>query len=401
MKTKRTIIYGLFAVILALAFIACDLFNPLNGGNTDPKTLVIQGLPQSIYESITDPGNSEVGIFLNGTTPEQAMSRTNAVAGADMDNSDIIRSSSGAGTVRIDIPLYIPGGSIRWNGSGNYMIYAGLVCSGGTRYFRVGPVNFSSAVTTITYNSNWEIDPSGNSGTPGLAYELINGGTAYRVRKGSVTGGAVVIPATYNGLPVREIGSADDNGNSLAFYNTSITGITIPESVTTIGQLAFYSCASLTSITIPNSVTSIGYSAFIYCIGLTSITVAANNPYYAGEGGILYNKAKTTLIAYPSASGNVTTIPNSVTSIDNYAFLTNHNITAITIPASVTSIGSYAFDHCSNLTSFTFSAGSNIQSANFSINYLDENISTLKTAYLANGAGTYTRAAGGSTWTKQ
>jgi hypothetical protein len=92
------------------------------------------------------------------------------------------------------------------------------------------------------------------TGTPGLAYELINDGAAYRVRKGTVSSGAVIIPADYDGLPVTEIGND-------AFDWMSLTSVTIPTSVTTIGEYAFYN-TSLTSITIPASVTSIGEGAF-------------------------------------------------------------------------------------------------------------------------------------------
>ena len=145
-------------------------------------------------------------------------------------------------------------------------------------------------------------------------------------------------------------------GNYAFSRCTSLTSITIPASVTSIGEGAFSQCTSLTSITIPAGVTSIGNYAFNYCTGLTDITVAANNPNYASEGGILYNKAKTTLIQAPGAiSGNVT-IPAGVTSIGNAAFSGCRSLTSITIPASVTSIGNGAFSDCSSLTSITIPA---------------------------------------------
>ena len=132
----------------------------------------------------------------------------------------------------------------------------------------------------------------------------------------------------------------------------SLTSITIPSSVTSIDNLAFWGCTSLTSITIPSSVTSIGNLAFWDCTSLTNITVDANNPNYSSENGILYNKVKTTLIAYPSASGSVS-IPSSVTSIGDDAFFDCTSLTSITIPSSVTSIGDNAFYGCSSLTSIT------------------------------------------------
>ena len=115
---------------------------------------------------------------------------------------------------------------------------------------------------------------------------------------------------------------------------------------------AFAACTSLTSITIPASVTSIGDRAFGECTSLTSITVNSGNQNYASEGGILYNKAKTTLIAYPSASGNVM-LPSGLTEIVEWAFSWCTSLTSITIPAGVTSIGEDAFYYCSSLTSIT------------------------------------------------
>ena len=97
-------------------------------------------------------------------------------------------------------------------------------------------------------------------------------------------------------------------------YCTSLTSITIPDSVTSIGNYAFEYCRSLTSVTIGNSVTSIGYNAFYNCTSLTSVT-----------------------------------IPDSVTNIGDYAFENCTRLTNVTIPDSVTSIGWYAFDGCTNL----------------------------------------------------
>ena len=189
--------------------------------------------------------------------------------------------------------------------------------------------------------------------------------------------GDVVIPATvnYDGKTY----SVTSIGGSAFEYCSGLTSVTIPNSVTSIGEFAFSGCSSLTKtnytgdiagwcginfgnysanptaysynlyindvevkdLVIPNSVTSIGNYAFSGCSGLTSITIP-NSVTSIGE------------YAFSGCSGLTSiTIPNSVTSIGEYAFKYCSSLTSVTIPNSVTSIGRSAFYGCSGLTSVT------------------------------------------------
>ena len=145
----------------------------------------------------------------------------------------------------------------------------------------------------------------------------------------------------------------------------------IRKGVKVIGNWAFKWCNSLTCINIPNSVTTIGNSALDGCDSLTSITISSSvvtiigNPFYLWHGNLLYeskafiyedyvlfNKNKTTLIAY-RAKKTYYTIPNSVTTIGDWAFAGCDSLTSINIPNSVTTIGKFAFSGCDSLTSIT------------------------------------------------
>jgi len=158
----------------------------------------------------------------------------------------------------------------------------------------------------------------------------------------------VRIPPSIQNNPVTGIGEQ-------AFRdNENITRVIIPNSVTSIGIGAFYGCESLTSVTIPDSVTSIGGWAFWGCDRLATINVNVGNTAYSLQDGVLYNKNKTTLVAYPPGkTGTVFIIPNGVNSIGNAAFGICKSLTSVTIPDSVTSIGTDAFSLCTSLTSVT------------------------------------------------
>ena len=186
--------------------------------------------------------------------------------------------------------------------------------------------------------------------------------------------GDIIIPNTLGGYPVTSIydWAFSDCSNlrnitipngvnyigDYAFYCcSSLKNIAIPNSVNYIGDEAFYGCSSLRNITIPNGVTYIGDEAFSACLSLSSIDVNIGNTNYCSLDGVLFNKNKTRLLAYPINKTNIEyIIPNSVTSVGVSAFCHCY-LPSITIPDSVTSIGDFAFSHCYYLSSITIPNG--------------------------------------------
>ena len=137
-------------------------------------------------------------------------------------------------------------------------------------------------------------------------------------------------------------------GEDAFYYCTSLTSVTIPDSVTSIGYSAFQGCSSLTSVTIGNSVTSIGGYAFSDC---TSLTTFYGKYASADNRCLIVNN--TIIKAYANASGGTYSIPDSVTEIGSGAFHGCTSLTNITIPDSVTEIGGGAFYGCTSLTNIT------------------------------------------------
>ena len=168
-----------------------------------------------------------------------------------------------------------------------------------------------------------------------LTYEIV-GETVTITDCDKNASGALVIPPSYNGKPVISIGSYAFNSCS------SLSSVTIPDSVTSIGRFAFGYCSGLTSVTIPDSVTSIGQDAFWGCSNLMSVAIP--DSVTSIENMTFRN------------CGNLTSviIGNKVSSIGRWAFRGCRNLTNVTIPDSVTQIGSWAFSGCSSLKSITF-----------------------------------------------
>ena len=157
---------------------------------------------------------------------------------------------------------------------------------------------------------------------------------------------SIVIPATYNNLPVTEI------GDSAFFGDETITSVIISDGVTTIGEDAFYESYALTDLVIPDSITTIGEGAFRGCPTLKSVHITdlaawcniafgslTANPLNHADNLYLDGSLLTELV-----------IPDSVTTIGNYAFCYYSKLTSVEIPDSVTVIGDSAFYFCDGLT---------------------------------------------------
>ncbi len=259
-----------------------------------------------------------------------------------------------------------------------------------------------------------ETDPTP---TEGLEYRLNEGGQSYSlIGIGDVTDTAIVIPETYNELPVtsiktnafnyceeltsvtiptsittiekdafymcpkliqvdRGISYVDkwvvafdtnltrivmrDDTVGLAdqlFQNTDITDITLPSELMRIGNYTFENCSSLTSIAIPKSVSSIGYDAFYGCSSISTVDITDIEAWYNITFGSPF--ANPLYYAYDLyLNGELVrdvVIPDGVTYIGDYVFLFCKSLTSITIPDSVTSIGDKAFHACISLTNITF-----------------------------------------------
>lgn len=178
-------------------------------------------------------------------------------------------------------------------------------------------------LTIVNYAGDWSnlTIQSGNPAVQDAANEQLfdfefipPDNTAVIVTNYKYNGAAadVTIPSRYQGKPVTMIGHA-------AFFNSAVTSVTIPDSVTSISDAAFINCPKLTNISIPNSVTYIGFSAFSSCTSLKSIT-----------------------------------LPSSLSFISGALFLGCSQLTTIHIPVSVTSIGNNAFADCPSLMTVTY-----------------------------------------------
>lgn len=139
---------------------------------------------------------------------------------------------------------------------------------------------------------------------------------------------------------------------SFAFSGcTSLSSVIIPDGVTSIYEAAFRNCTSLTSIDIPKSVNSIYKNAFSGCASLNAINVSSENTEYCSIDGVVFDKSKTELIAFPGGKAGTYRVPYGVTDIGAWSFSDSTSVSSVVMPSSVTSIKEGAFANCTTLKS--------------------------------------------------
>jgi hypothetical protein len=230
---------------------------------------------------------------------------------------------------------------------------------------------FTSNLPTGALNVHVSTSDGGAGNVPvtidSLSLALIEAGPEYVVRledftwmtnNGAITitrytgtNGAVAVPETITDLPVTAIGQN-------AFYSCgSLTNVLIGDSVIDLGNGAFSGCANLASVAIGHSMTNLGGTVFSSCPSLTTISVAALNPAYSSELGVLFDKNRSVLLQCPAGKAGSYAIPGTVTRVAASAFDHCTGLTEVTLPDSVTNIEDGAFYSCSGLTGVTLGNG--------------------------------------------
>lgn len=184
--------------------------------------------------------------------------------------------------------------------------------------------------------------------TDNSAFTYVNHGDSIEITGFNNSVSDVVIPSEIEGLPVTTISVG-------AFYLSAITSIEIPNTVTSIGEMAFLGCTSLKSVKLSTGVAKIDKNAFGSCSALQEIQVAKDNPNFSSLNGVLYSKKQDTLVIYPAAKTDAAyIIPGNVTSVAMYAFSENPYLETLTIPNSLIKVGDSAFYNCKNLRAVSY-----------------------------------------------
>lgn len=257
-------------------------------------------------------------------------------------------------------------------------------CSCGQTESRVIPATGHRYKDGICLNCSSSVEAS-----EGLDLIPNEDGSAYTVTGiGSFTGSQIVIPSTYNGLPVTAIGRAAfrDNENlvsliipgtitsigNYAFANCAkLTDVVLENGVATIGESAFQECIALEQVELPESITSVGQKAFCNCTGLTLVYIRG-----ASELGNGIFSGCTALTNAEFSEG--------ITSIGSGLFVGCTRLSSVTLPSSLSTIGHLSFDGCISLEHIVYNGSKKAWQATEKLPYwIDE--SAKYTVHCANG----------------
>ncbi len=175
----------------------------------------------------------------------------------------------------------------------------------------------------------------------GLLLTAINGNTEYAVTGVGTATGEVTIDEKFRGKPVTALADGAFRGKG----SSRLTAVTVPESVTSIGEGAFYNCTNLTKVTLPDSVTTLGAKLFQGCSKLTSVKLPA-----------ALVSVPSNMFAYCRQLAHLD-LPETVVSIGESAFYNCSSLSDMVLPDSVSYIGEHAFDSDQVLSSVTMGSG--------------------------------------------
>lgn len=160
-----------------------------------------------------------------------------------------------------------------------------------------------------------------------------------------------IAPFTFWGCKKLENISLPDGlvsiGEEAFAYCASLSAVSLPEGLARIGDFAFSGCNSLKAISLPAGLRHVGINPFFACAALETFSVPPEHPCFFADGGVLYEKAARTLVAYPaSRAGRAFAVPEGVAAIGSGAFAGCATLASVSLPEGLASIGDLAFYEC-------------------------------------------------------